>query len=507
MQERVIAYIEHHALLPAHGTVVVAFSGGADSLCLLHLLYTLCGQGKRYPNIQVHVAHLNHQLRGNASEQEALQVAQLVTSWGLPCTIGTTDVPLLAQQERRSVEEAARVARYRFLRGVAQGQPIAIAHHQDDQVETLMLHWIRGGGIAGMVGLQPRQHDIIRPLLSVTHAETLTYCEQHNLMPIEDASNNDTRFYRNRIRHDLLPLIETMNASFRTTLLRNAEVMRVDAEWIDAQVEQAWSTVVLSEQDATLVLSISHAHALSLSIQRHLLRRVTSILCAGQSPLELRHYLLIEQLMQRENTTHDVALDLPNGLIVRRDNDKLILLGEGWKGAGRPQGSPLHVGETLAVSLPPPHGQEPVQLSVPGSILLQGTPWLTRAELLPEESMDRVCVALQRQDWQQVWRLLPVTTHTVYLNAAYVGSTLYIRTRHPGDTLRPLGMTHEKKVQDILIDKHIPRDQRDTLPLFFNANGLPIWLGGVCVDDRARLTEHTQQIVCLKLVHETPVRV
>ncbi len=488
MQERVIAYIEQHALLPARGTVVVAVSGGADSLCLLHLLYTLCGPGKRYPDICVHVAHLNHQLRGNESEQEAIQVAQLATSWGLPCTSGTTDVLMLAQQERRSVEDAARVARYRFLREVAQGQPIAIAHHQDDQVETLMLHWIRGGGIASLIGLQPRQQDIIRPLLCVTHAETLAYCEQHGLIPIEDASNSDTRFYRNRIRHNLLPLIETMNVNFRSTLLRNAEVMRVDAEWIDVQVEQVWSTTVLNEQATTVVLSIPHIQALSLSIQRHLLRRVTSSLSGGQSPLELRHYLLIEQLIQREIAIHDVALDLPDGLVVRRDNDKIIL-GRSWKRAERPQGSPLHI-----------EPREPAQFSIPGSILLQGTSWLIVAELLPEETMDKVRLFIQRQSWQNVWRLLQATMHTVFLDAAYVGQKLYIRTRRSGDKLRPLGMLQEKKVQDILIDKHIPRDQRDTLPLFFNADGSPVWLGGVCVDDRARLTEHTQQIVCLKLL-------
>ena len=488
MQERVITYIEQHDLLPAHGTIVVAYSGGADSLCLLHLLYGLCGQDKRYSNVQVHVAHLNHQLRGNESEQEAIQVAQLATSWGLPYTIGTTNVPMFAQQEGRSLEDAARVARYRFLRKVAQGQRIAIAHHQDDQVETLLLHWIRGGGIDSIVGLQPRQQDIIRPLLAVTHAETLTYCAQHGLIPIEDASNKDTRFYRNRIRHELIPLIETMNTSFRTTLLRTAEVMRVDAEWIDTQVEHAWSTVVLSEQNTTLVLSIPHIHALSLSIQRHLLQRVTSILSAGQSPLELRHYLLIEQLMQRKNSREAVALDLPDALVVRRNSDTLIFHRRNKE-------------ETPVVAIP--HGiDKPVQLSVPGSAILQGTPWQAVVEILSEETVNKVSASIKCHDWQDVWRILPATTYTVFLDADYIGQHLSVRTRRPGDTLRPLGMAHEKKVQDILIDKHILRDQRDTVPLFFNKEGSPIWLGGVCVDDRARLTEHTQRIVCLKLLKD-----
>src|SRR5262249_23151680 len=156
-------------------------SGGADSLCLLHILHRLCGPGKRYPGIQLHAAHLNHQLRGPDSEQDALAVEQLVSSWGLPITIGRRDVLALARQQHRSLEEAAREARYAFLRELAQGQPIAVAHHQDDQVETLLLHWLRGGGLASTAGLQPRQRDIIRPLLNVTHTDTLAYCAQHQI--------------------------------------------------------------------------------------------------------------------------------------------------------------------------------------------------------------------------------------------------------------------------------------------------------------------------------------
>ncbi|MBO0782765.1 MAG: tRNA lysidine(34) synthetase TilS, partial [Ktedonobacteraceae bacterium] len=191
LEEIVSAYIEQHLLLPEQGRVVVAVSGGADSLCLLHLLHRLCGPGKRYPGTWLHVAHLNHRLRGEESERDAVSVARLAEAWGLPATIGSVDVAALARSERRSLEEAARLARYRFLREVAQGGPIAIAHHQDDQVETLILHWLRGGGIGSMVGLRARQQDIIRPLLCINRADTLAYCRQYGLSPLEDSSNAD----------------------------------------------------------------------------------------------------------------------------------------------------------------------------------------------------------------------------------------------------------------------------------------------------------------------------
>src|SRR5437764_2369831 len=209
MQEKISTYIDQHQLLPQSGTIIVAVSGGADSLCLLHVLHQLCGNSPhaRYPRVQLHVAHLNHLLRGAESYRDAAAIAQLARSWGLAATIGEVDVPALARAEHRSLEEAARAARYRFLREVAQGQPIAVAHHADDQVETLLLHWLRGGGLAGTVAMQPRQQDIIRPLLEVTHAETIAYCAQHDLMPLEDSSNSDPRFLRNRIRQPVLPTL------------------------------------------------------------------------------------------------------------------------------------------------------------------------------------------------------------------------------------------------------------------------------------------------------------
>src|SRR2546425_9913563 len=273
MLETVTTYIERHHLLPASGEIIVAVSGGADSLCLLHLLHRLCGPGKRYPELWLHAAHLNHKLRGEASAQDAAVVAQIATAWEVPMTVGELDVPTLARQERRSLEDAGRTARHRFLREVARGQPIAVAHHADDQVETLLLHWLRGSGLAGMVGIFARQQDLIRPLLGVSHAQTVAYCQQHQIVPLEDASNTDPRFLRNRIRHELLPLLESLNPGIRATLLRNAEVMSVDAEWIEQQVDMHWAAVVVEERDEVIWLSRPALLSLSLSLQRHLLRR------------------------------------------------------------------------------------------------------------------------------------------------------------------------------------------------------------------------------------------
>ncbi len=485
MLEKIATYIDQHRLFPESGTIIVAVSGGADSLCLLHVLNRLCGSRPeaRYPAVRLHVAHLNHKLRGEASYQDAAFIVQLADSWGLPVTIGEIDVPALVRQEGRSLEDAARTARYRFLRDVAQGRLIAVAHHADDQVETLLLHWLRGEGLAGMVGMLPRQQDIIRPLLGVTHAETVAYCSQHALLPLEDTSNRDPRFLRNRVRHELLPLLESMNPGIHATLLRNTEVAHVDVAWIEAQVERYWPAVVLAEQEERITLESAALLTLPLSLQRHLLRRVTARLCAGQSPLELRHYLLIEELLRREIAgTEEVTLQLPAQLQVTRNFTNLVFERLSSKEAE-------HIFSALDEAIP---------LPVPGRVAVPGTPWIASAEIVTEPVARLARQALQRQDWLSVWQFLPKTRYTVYIDADRAGSVLTVRTRRPGDRMRPLGMAREKKVQDMLVNEHIPGADRPYIPLFFSASHC-VWLAGVQIDDRVRLTATTQRILRLSI--------
>ena len=490
MLDTITNYIEQHQLLPEQGTIIVAVSGGADSLCLLHILHQLCGSGKRYPHLQLHVAHLNHLLRGVASSADADDVARLAAGWGLPATIGTIDVPALARTEHRSIEDAARTARYRFLREVAQGRPIAVAHHADDQVETLLLHWLRGSGLSGMSGMLPRHQDIIRPLLAVTHAQTVAYCQQHDLTPLEDASNSDPHFLRNRIRHELLPLLESMNPGIRSTLLRNTEVISVDVQWLEAQVDTCWPSIVLTEQENHSTLDISALLALPLSLQRHLLRRLTAQLCAGQSPLELRHYLLLEELLRREVTDASLlALDLPAQLVVTR-NFNTVTFTRLKSNREKTQQPVFSIAD-----------QEQI-LPVPGQIAIQNTPWLASAELVPPLQTQQVRQALLREEWSQVWQILPVTRHSIYIDADQVGSLIRVRTRRPGDRILPLGMAYEKKVQDVLVNARMPRTERASLPLFFSASHC-IWVAGVHIDDRVRLTPQTQRILHLSITSRT----
>jgi tRNA(Ile)-lysidine synthase len=487
MLERVIAYIEQHQLLPEQGEIVVGVSGGADSLCLLHLLRQICGPGKRFAEVTLQAAHLDHMLRGEESARDAAQVASMMEEWEVPCTLGKVDVTALARAEKRSLEDAARLARYRFLREVARGGRIAVAHHADDQVETLLLHWLRGSGLSGMVGMQPRQQDIIRPLLAVSRAETRAYCQENGITPLEDHSNIDPRFVRNRIRHELLPLLRQLNPGIQRTLLRNAEIARVDLEWLEEQIDHCWGKVVISEAERALRLDVRALLALHLSLQRHLLRRVTARLYEGQSPLEPRHLLLIESLLSEHTEGQERELHLPRQLRVYCQGNALIFerLAKNREAAAR-------------CSLLPP-ANDGVLLPLPGSVRVPGTPWRAKAELLDEKLAVRVSAALRQNDWHEVWRLLePPTRHSVYIDAEATGEHILVRTRRPGDRIQPLGMPAEKKVQDIFVDNHIPRAERATTPLFFSDQHC-LWIAGACLDHRVRLTSKTRRIARLSV--------
>ncbi|MEN6478284.1 MAG: tRNA lysidine(34) synthetase TilS, partial [Anaerolineales bacterium] len=217
VQDRVREALRAAGQPAAGGALVVAVSGGADSLCLLHALHALAPE----LGYRLQVAHLDHGLRAAAAE-DAAWVAALCARWGLPCTVGQAQVRALAEAEGRSLEEAARLARYRFLARVALrvgARAVAVGHTADDQAETLLLHLVRGAGLTGLVGMAPAAPwplpedvasaalTLLRPLLAVSRQDTVSYCAALGLTPRKDETNADPAYTRNRLRLELLPVL------------------------------------------------------------------------------------------------------------------------------------------------------------------------------------------------------------------------------------------------------------------------------------------------------------
>ncbi|OGO31766.1 MAG: tRNA lysidine(34) synthetase TilS, partial [Chloroflexi bacterium RBG_16_56_11] len=253
-EQRVLRFIREHGLVPGGEKLLVAVSGGPDSVCLLHILAGL----RKELGMELHVAHLNHRLRGAASGADATYVTGLARRLRIPATVASRDVKAYRSRHHLSLEEAAREVRYAFLGEVADAigaARVAVGHTADDHVETVLMHLIRGSGTRGLRGLLPRVrwpaagHDltVIRPLLELTRAETAAYCRRYRLRPRADASNLAPEPFRNRIRHHLLPELRKYNPRVAEALMRTARLAADDFDFIDSEAARLQDEVARHE--------------------------------------------------------------------------------------------------------------------------------------------------------------------------------------------------------------------------------------------------------------------
>ncbi|RLC92882.1 MAG: tRNA lysidine(34) synthetase TilS [Chloroflexi bacterium] len=319
LPERVLEFVQGNGLVFAGETLLVGVSGGPDSVCLLHVLKTIIAR----LGIEIHVAHLNHMLRGAESEADAEYVSALARQLGVNVTSGERDVRGYRMEHRLSLEEAARDVRYQFFAEVARqvgARKVAVGHTMDDQVETILMRLLRGAGTLGLQGMQPRatwaarggegHFEIVRPLLEVTRQEVYAYCQEHGLSPREDSSNLSPSYLRNRIRHELLPLLRSYNPKIDEALVRTADTLATELSYLDSQVSQVWQRVV-AEEDQALILDGSEIKTLHPALQRHLLRQVVSRLLGSLEDIEWKH---IEKMRKALALPSGKRVVLPRGL-------------------------------------------------------------------------------------------------------------------------------------------------------------------------------------------------
>ena len=482
---RVRDTIEHYSLLNPGDTVVVGVSGGSDSLCLLHVLRQLSAE----LNLRLHVAHLHHRIRGEDADADAAFVASLAAEWGLPCTVETRDVPGMAREKKLAVEEMARLARYAFLARLAHrigAHKIAVGHNANDQTETVLMHWLRGSGLAGLRGMLPitplqqlRLHladpdlelaswnlHLIRPLLEVPRADIEAYCAAHGLQPRFDRSNLDTTYYRNRLRYELLPILETYNPAIRQVLRRSARVIADDYALLRAEMRRAWRQVVQTEDEEAVVFDLARWRELPTSLQRATLREAIH---------RLRRSLRNINFVHVENALR-VAREKPAGSQATLPRGLMLTLGYGAFTVADADYVPPPDWPALTVpSLP---------LNVPGVTPLPDSPWRVEAAVIPRRELPAGW-----EDNADPWQ--------TFLDFDAVGRELLLRQRGPGDRFCPLGLGGKQKlVGDFLINAKVPRAWRDFVPIVASPRHI-VWLAGWRVDERARVTEATAQVLHL----------
>lgn len=453
--------------------ILVGVSGGPDSLCLLDALDVL-----GYHPV---AAHLNHQLRPEAG-QEALAIEHFCQERGLPYISGSLDVPALAREQRQSIEEAAREARYQFLFEQAarnNAQAVAVGHTADDQVETVLMHLLRGAGLAGLSGMPVRALPnawssaipLVRPLLSFWRRQIEAYCESRGLKPSIDLSNLDQTYYRNRLRHELIPHLEGYNPAVREILWRMAKSLRGDLEIISQMETEAWEKCVRAVGAGYIALKRKDFLQLNLGLQRRLIRRAVACLRPGLRDID---FWSVERGLRYVRDPGASLVDFTAGLHLRVEGD-LIWLAK-W-GAALPAGNwPV---------LP----EERLDLTIPAEIRLPGGWALTIREVTDPPAARAAAHA--NQDPFQAWVRLDDLPGPISL-----------RTRRPGDRFEPLGMEGRSvKLADFFVNRKVPRRARDSWPLLCAGEEI-LWIPGLQLAHPFRVEESTRRIAHLRLTRD-----
>lgn len=446
-------------------SIVVAFSGGPDSTALLHSLHTL----RNDLELDLHAAHLDHGLRPGASEADAAFARRFAASIGIPVTVERADTPSIRAEHGLSVEAAARRVRYEFLsrlsaqRGAA---CIALGHTQDDQAETVLLRILRGSGLNGLSAMKEvasreiggRLVTLFRPMLSVSRAEVLAYCAENSLNPRLDESNLSTEFTRNRIRLDLIPRLEEYNPSIRDALARLARLASLDMGFIRQEVERAVVDAI-SVDSRGVSVEREAFRRLHPAIGHHLLRHAVSLAKGDADDLELDH---ISQMFGMMSGASGKIMDLPGGLRFKVDYDHARI------SRNTVSDSPLSTTDFA-----------PSRIDTPGITVVGG--W-------------EVSVRLAVNDSGFDYGGTSDLRFSERFDADALRDGLLVRTRRAGDRFQPLGLRTAKKLKDFMIDAHIPRRWRDSVPLV-ESGGRIAWVVGWRIADWAKVLPNTQRVL------------
>ena len=463
LEKRASSFIREYGLLSGGEKVLAAVSGGPDSVCMLHVLNNL----RETLDIQLHIAHLDHGLRGDESAADAGWVEGLAGSLGIPATIEKKDVAQWREKGKTSLEEAAREVRYRFLENVARrvgAKRVAVGHTRDDQVETTLMHLLRGSGIQGLRGLKaaaPIPYGagedgiwVIRPLLEVTRQETGAYCTAHNLQPRTDTSNEQVRFLRNRIRLELIPLLRQYNADIDGALVRLADLAGEDADFMDEQAAALCGAAVSSEGCLTC-LDSGKLRGLPLALQRRVFRTVLEQSYGSLRDIEAVH---VDSLVKLLFSNTGRSVNLPGGMVVANERNRMVITAQG------------------SAACPWPVLDRDYVLNVPGETALPG--WRVSATIMEENFF--------KED----------DIFSASFDLARVGRQLTVKGRGAGDRFHPLGMAHSRKLQDFMVDSAIPRSWRDSVPIVWSPAQV-VWVVGWRIDDRVKVTTATQGVLRL----------
>ncbi len=453
MLDKVKTWCLKHHLIDNNDKLIVACSGGPDSLAMLNILQQLSQEF----NLTLIVAHFNHKLRGQESDEDEAFVKAFAQANNLTFASTGVDVNQYCQNNKLSLEEGARILRYQYLRTLAQqhqADKIAVGHNKDDQAETVLLNLLRGAGSCGIAGISAKSCDIIRPLLSTTRTEIESYCQQEKLVPRIDKSNLEPCYLRNKIRLKLLPQLLQYNNSIVETLWKTAEVIGTENDYLATEAQKVW-TEVISITDEIIVVKKGLFNNLHKALQRVIIRQIIEQKQGHTKGISFEH---IEKVINYVATTKSGGIiELPQQLLVENKYQEFQFYFA-----------------TEKHKLPQIMAQE---LPVSATTILQGFSGMIKVEVLDNyvKPYDNQAIF----DYDKI--VLP----------------LYVRSRKDGDVFKPQGFNGRKKLKKFFIDQKIDQDQRFMIPLLCDSTNQILWVLGYRQSSIASIDETTTKYLLL----------
>lgn len=467
--ERIVRAIRQSHMIAADDHVLVGVSGGIDSIVLLYALYQL----RNRLHISVSAAHLNHQFRGAEAARDAEFVRQFCERFAIPCYIESRDVPALIRQTKLSPQDAARQVRYQVFEAVAErinAQKIATAHHADDQAETVLLALIRGAGLHGLGGIQPVVNSrIIRPLITTTREQIETFADAEHLPYMFDSSNASRKYLRNAIRLDLLPMLkQKFQPAIAARLNAYAQTFREDACFIDKIAGEHYLQICERVPQGVRI-HLERFRQEEPTLQRAILYKAFDELTGLRHVLETRHVRAVIDLLTQK--TPGKRLALPQGIVAIHAHE--------WgcfqrKSAGVTSNGSGNV------------ERKETAVEIPGTTIFGAY----RIDMKLLANPFPGTYAASEPQTSAGW------TH--YVDYDRLCPPITVRCRRAGDAFHPFGMTGTKRVKKFFIDRKVPQEQRNTIPVLTDKHGL-ICIIGFTIDDRVKLTEQTEQVLCCQV--------
>jgi tRNA(Ile)-lysidine synthase len=468
--------VEHnlrtHRMVETGDAVLVGVSGGPDSVALVHILLAFAPVF----SLRIAIAHLNHCLRQNESDRDEAFVTELAKRLDLPIHVERQAVRRYQKSHRLSLEEAAREVRYRFYHAIAARfgyDKIALGHHADDNAELILMGLLRGSGPQGLSGMAPVRDDkIVRPLINLQRSQIMNYIAAKELDYIEDSSNRDLQFLRNKIRHRLIPELKAgYNPQLTVSLNRLAAILDAEHQMLENLIQPIFEKAMIFERQASLGLSIAELNQQPLAVKRRLIRKAILRVKGNLRRIAFVHIEAVLKLAEEGSRAR--ILDLADRIRIRRDNDILFVSKE--------ELSPRHRASAPYLSPMPAYRY---QLAEPGVIRIK-------------EAAVQICFSEIPKDKVSEWR--QPEQRIVFCDMEKIPFPLIIRSFCPGDRFSPLGMSGSQKLKKFFIDHKIGRAQRASCPIVLSRDKI-VWVAGYRLDHSVRITPRTRRILKAELL-------